>query len=246
MICRPRHQVEIAAQRLEEQGASVYGLPMVEIAPPMNMSLLQDALRNLEQFDWVIFTSANGVEAVSREMELLGIHKDALRSRRLAVIGPATAASLERHFRAPDLIPETFVSEAIADSLTEIKGLRFLLPRADIARPDLANALEAKGGIVQRVAAYRIQPTNPEVSLSSPPDYITLTSAAITQAAVDALNGAGKADWWNISKVVCIGPITAERAKSLNIPVAAVAKEYTIEGLAQAILDLEEQDHARV
>lgn len=238
MVTRPEHQSGGLKATLESLGAKVAIVPVIEIVPPADTTQLDSALRNLDSYDWVVFTSVNGVEAVRERLQALGISPDSLCGLKLAAIGPATSEAMAASFRAPDLMPAEFVSERIADALPEVPGLRFLLARADLARKDLAEALRAKGARVDEVAAYRIVRRAAAKDLpADEPDAITLTSAEVARATVDLLKSEGKAHWLTRSALVCIGPITAAAVRELGLRPAATAAAYDSAGLTRALID---------
>lgn len=236
LVTRPQHQAKEMADPLEALGANVLLMPTIAIAPTEDLPRLDDALRNLDRYDWIVLTSVNGVEAVRQRMEDLAIPFGSLTRAKLAAIGPATARAMETVFRQPDLVPEEYVSEAIAEGLGGVAGQRFLLARADLARRDLAEILFARGAAVEEVCAYRIVRASNEIPGDEVPDYITLTSSEAARATYDALQQADKSHWFGKSAIVCIGPITAATVRDLGYEPAAVASEYTIPGLIDAIV----------
>lgn len=239
LVTRPKGQAESFASKLQEVGAIPVLLPAIEIQPLEDTSDLDANLRRLEQFDWVIFTSVNGVAAVQDRLRAVGISPERLGGRKLAAIGPATAAALEELCRHPDLMPEEYVAEAIGHALGNVQGLRFLLARADIARPDLAELLKAGGAQVTEVAAYRIKSAaQSDFSSMARPDFITLTSSSAAKSTLERLVSGGKSDWLKESAIVCIGPITADTVRTMGYPVAATAAEYTTEGLVRKLEEL--------
>lgn len=235
-------------------------MPAIEIKPPFSFGPLDTALRDLEGYDWVVLTSVNGVKSISIRMAELGIPIEKLSSRKLAAIGPATAAELERVARKPDLVPAEYVSEAIAEAIRELSSAgfqpavgapavhgpqRFLLARADIARRDLAHLLRAEGAEVDEIAAYRIVRGKGSADLpDQAPDYITLTSSSAARNAYEMLKEKGLEGWMTSSALVCIGPITSRAVRELGFEVAAEATEYTSAGLIKALTS-HAQDFAR-
>ncbi|MBI1334689.1 MAG: hypothetical protein GC165_17615 [Armatimonadetes bacterium] len=238
LITRPKGQAGLLNAPLQELGAEVFSMPAIEIAPLEDTSKLDTALSQLETYDWVVLTSVNGVASVRDRMVTLGIDQSKLSSRRLAVIGPATAAALENDFRAPDAMPEQYVSESIMEVLGDVKGKRFLLARADLARRELPDMLRAEGAIVDEVNAYRIVRASEETVLPDrSPDYITLTSAAAARNTIDTLKEKGHADWLRSANLACIGPITESAVREAGFEPAVIAHEFTIPGLVEAIVE---------
>ncbi|HVT12311.1 MAG TPA: uroporphyrinogen-III synthase [Fimbriimonadaceae bacterium] len=238
LVTRPKAQAEGLVAELEGLGAAVFTMPVIEILPPESTNPLDAALKNLDVYDWVVLTSVNGVKAVAMRMGELGIPVENLRHKRLAAIGPATAEALERFVRKPDLIPEQYVSEAIAAGLGKVHGMNFLLARADIARRDLADLLRQGGARVDEVAAYRIVRGEGPVSLPDvAPNYITLTSSSAARGTLEILRENGRAAWMAESALACIGPITAGTVRELGYTVAVEAEEYTVPGLVKALVE---------
>ncbi len=238
LVTRPRGQASQLGDKLAELGAIPVQLPAIEIAPPLDYTEFDSALRNIKTFDWVVFTSVNGVKAVTARMDHLKFSRDALSSRKIAVIGPSTADALALAFRAPDMVPHEYVSEALADTLGDVSGLSFVLLRADIARKDLAIELRRKGAKVTEIAVYRIvsEETTRLADTEPRPDYITLTSSASALATLAKLREAGHEEWLRKVPIACIGPITAKTVRDLGYKVAVGADEYTIPGLVEAIV----------
>jgi uroporphyrinogen-III synthase len=221
VITRPEPDAARLADRLRALGAVPLVLPSIEIEftdPPE----LDRALKDLSGYHWVVFTSRNGVEAVFRRTgRLVG--------PKVAAIGPATAEALREHGVTPDLVPAEYVAEAILAALHEVRGLRFLLPRADIAREALADGLRRRGAAVDEVAAYRTRPLTRRPELSGPVDAVTFTSSSTVRGFL--AGGPVPAG----AKVICIGPITAQTARECGLTVTAVAGQYTEDGLIAAL-----------
>jgi uroporphyrinogen-III synthase len=241
LVTRPKAQAEGLVTELEALGATVYAMPVIQIAPLESTGRLDEALTHLDRYDWIVLTSVNGVKAVAERLEALSIPSAKLGEKRLATIGPATAAELEKIARKPDLMPDEYVSEAIAAMFSSAgdspAGKRFLLARADIARKDLANLLREQGAIVDEVAAYRIIRGEGTAELpKEAPDYITLTSSSAARGTYEILKENGHADWMERSAIVCIGPITSGTVHELGFEVAAEAKEYTVPGLVKVLM----------
>jgi uroporphyrinogen-III synthase len=239
LVTRPRHQQSDFADRLVELGAQVIAMPAIEIEDLESYDDFDDALGRLETFDWVVFTSVNGVAAVTSGLDRLHIPRSTLAGRKLAAIGPATAAALAEACREPDLVPAEYVAEALDRELPNAEGQKILLARADIARRDLAISLVARGALVEEVAVYRIVPASPPADLPlESPDFIALTSSASALRTRDLLVNCGRGHWLLHSKVVCIGPITEGTVREMGVEVAATAKDYTIPGLIRAMTEL--------
>lgn len=257
LVTRPRHQASAMVARLEELGAVVSLLPTVEIREPDDWSPVDRALAQLSSYQWLAFTSANGVEAFVRRLRHTGRDLRALGSVRLAVIGPATADALRRYHLEPDLIPSPYDSESLASALLpHVAGQRVLLARADRGRDVLREHL-SKVAEVEQIAVYSqvdAIDANDEALQTlrrGEIDFITLTSSNIARSLLRPLTqpspppggegwGEGVAEriYLGAVRLVSISPITSAAIRELGLPVAAEAREYTAEGVVQAILGL--------
>jgi hydroxymethylbilane synthase len=233
MVTRPLEQAGAFSAALREAGAEVVLCPLIAIEA---LPVPEDLIALLPGYDWIVFTSANGVE---RFFEVLS-GSPAPAAVKVAAIGPETAARLASYGAHAHLVPERFVAEDLADSLGEAAapGSRVLLARARGSRDLLVERLRARGFEVDVVELYRAVPP-PNVSarlrrlLDAGVDVITLTSSSSARHLVEALGGralpAGV-------QVACIGPITAASARELGLPVAIIAEEYTARGLRDALV----------
>jgi uroporphyrinogen-III synthase len=237
LVTRSKKQAGRLGSELEARGAIPIVLATTEILEPENWDPLDQALRNLSDFDWVVFTSSNAVEAVARRMGAIGLIPAALMDRKLAVVGPATGEALERFFRAADAMPGTFVASSVCECLGCLEDQKVLLPRGDLARADLPLALNTAGATVLEVTAYCTVPVDEkcDFGLTERPDAITFASAESARTAVVKLRQAGIGDWLSELPLVCIGPVTAESVRELGLEPAAVAAEFTIPGLIEAL-----------
>lgn len=233
LVTRPRAQAADLCDKLIGLGAQPIVFPTIEIAPLEDTSKLDQVISELAKYQWIIFTSANGVKAF---WDRGGASLKLVPTQHLAAIGPATAQALtQRHVKA-NLIPEEYIAEAIVESIGDVSGQCILLPRADIAREALAIELRRRGAIVDEVAAYRTLPAEPDpeglAELKCGVDVITFTSSSTVRNFV-ALVGkdTGKAI------IACIGPITLQTAFECGFSVDVMATEYTVDGLVQALVD---------
>lgn len=243
-ITRPPAQAGLLASRLAALGARVTALAAIAIAPLEDTTALDAALGQLASYDWVIFTSVNGVQAVETRMHALGLGWEQRGNARLAAIGPATATALARVGAPADAIPDEYIAEAIAETLGAVAGQRILLLRADIARRTLAEMLAERGAAVDEVAAYRTvqQTVAPErvreVFAGEPPDALTFTSASTVRGLITSLAGAGLPvpETLHGTLLAAIGPITAATLREYGLEPSVVAAEYTIPGLVAALV----------
>jgi uroporphyrinogen III methyltransferase/synthase len=248
VVTRAREQAGSLVERLRELGAEPLVCPAISIAPLEDFSLLDAAIARLDAYDWVVFTSVNGVRAFVSRLSAVGGNIRDLCSRRIAAIGPATEAELRAIGCAPDFVPDTYVAEAIIVQIEDVEGKRILLPRADIARQALATGLRERGATVDEVAAYRTVHAGESTPLADllsggTVDAVTFTSSSTVRYTIEGMVEAGldratATDLLNQTAIVCIGPVTAATAAELGLRVAAVASEYTTEGLVTALLAL--------
>ncbi|MCL5265913.1 MAG: uroporphyrinogen-III C-methyltransferase [Chloroflexi bacterium] len=248
LVTRAREQAGALSRLLEEKGAVAVEVPTVRIEPPTDADPFERAIAQLESYDWVIFTSANGVNAFMNKLGELDQDVRALKGARLCAIGPATAAELKRYRLRIDFVPDEFVAEAVIEGLRKlgVGGKRILLPRAEVAREVLPVQLREAGAAVDEVAAYRTTPAQSHSEqavrrfLDREIDIVTFTSSSTVRNLVAILeaNGRNRASRLLDATVnACIGPITAQTAEELGIRVDVVAREYTIKGLVDAVVE---------
>ncbi|HSR30118.1 MAG TPA: uroporphyrinogen-III C-methyltransferase [Anaerolineae bacterium] len=242
LVTRTREQASALSARLRALGAEAVELPTIRIAPPEDCTPLDGAIAGLQNTNWIVFTSANGVRHFWERLAKAGRDSRALHGVRLAAIGPATAAELGARGLCADYVPGEYVAEAVAAGLGDVRGLRILLPRADIARPALAHLLREGGAEVIEVTAYRT--LRPEADpdelreLLARITAVTFTSSSTVRNLADMAREAGLDLPLALghAMIACIGPITAETARETGLPVHVMAEEYTIEGLVEALV----------
>jgi uroporphyrinogen III methyltransferase/synthase len=252
LVTRPRHQAAGLMARLEELGAVPYLLPAVEVRDPPDWSPVDEALAGLARYQWLVFTSSNGVHALVRRLRQTGRDLRALGSVRLAVIGPSTAEALRGYHLEPDLTPATYTSEALAAALKErATGQGVLLARADRGRDVLRQELAAVA-TVDQVAVYsqvdsvEADSTVLEALRRGDIHYVTLTSSNIARSLARVVDEPTRARLRSgMVKVVTISAVTSQEVRALGWPVAAAAKEATAEGVVAALVALrdEEMEH---
>jgi uroporphyrinogen-III synthase len=234
--------------------------PVIRIMPPQNWELLDSALgklflvdsRNLPYYTWLIFTSANGVHIFCERLLGLGFDTQNLADVRVAAIGPATAAALARYGITADLVPGEYVAESVAAALIEdtqrrgesLEGKRILLPRAAEARQVLVTGLQQAGAIVDEVIAYTTLAAAADdeqghevlrLLQNGQIDIITFTSSSTVRNFMQWLTNCDA----GLFKIACIGPITSRTARELGLKVDIEAREFTINGLVEAIVQSE-------
>ncbi len=242
LITRPRGQAEAFAAALQAAGALPMLFPAIAIAPMEDTGELDQALRNLAEYDWLVLTSVNGVRMVWRRLQDLGL-PGLPPSLLVAAIGPKTAEALRRRGVEPAFVPGEFIAEAIAPGLEPLQGRRVLLLRAEIARPALAQAIRQAGGEAVEIPVYRTLAVQPEAgalqALLEGVDVVTFTSSSTVHNFAAALRQVGidPARLPGAPVMACIGPITAQAAREEGLPVDVVAEEYTTQGLLHALQD---------
>ena len=258
LVTRSRAQASALSQLLLEHGALPIEVPAIEVGPPQSFDDLDSALREVQTYSWVVFTSANAVKAVFERLRSLGQDARALYRVQVAAIGPATARALQERGIHPDLVPEEYVSEALVEAFKglgemgkldkvdkKLSGVRVLLPRADAARPALPEGLKALGAQVHQVDAYitgsaRDSAQLARKALTEGIDIATFASSSTVANLLAMLDG--EASLLNEATIACIGPVTADTARDLGLRVDIVARDYTIPGLVQALVDYFESE----
>lgn len=240
LVTRARVQASALTEKLTALGAACIEAPVIRIAPPADgYAALDGAIAELNAYQWLIFTSVNGVEHFFARLHAAGKDTRALGYARVAAIGAATSAALRAFGIRADLVPPEFRAEAVAEELRPLlpPRARILLPRAQEARDVLPDTLRAHGAIVDVVAAYETVPEIEDVAIaqrlaSGEIDMVTFTSSSTVKNLVKML---GNITPLQQVKIACIGPVTADTARSFALEPDIVAKEYTIDGLVRSI-----------
>jgi len=241
LVTRAREQASSMAAKLMALGAEPLILPSIAILPPESTEELDGALQRLHEFDWVVFTSANAVRLVWDRVNALGLDARAFAGVRLGAIGSATgAAMLGRGLRA-DFVPQRHTSEAMVTEIGSVRGQRILLPRSDIAPPDLAEGLGQKGAEVEAVVAYRTAPARPQPEIleelaQGQVDIATFTSSSTVANLSVLVAPRSLGEVLEGCFVACIGPVTTSTARQLGVRVDLVAEVHTVDGLVEALV----------
>ena len=268
LVGRARHQAGSLSAELRKLGAQVIEIPFIQIRKPRSFRPLDSALKSLGNYDWLILTSVNGVEAMWSRLEKLRMavksrkgheftraaegtrNKAALTAAgppRIAAIGPATKKAIELRGFKVDVVPKVYVAESVVRSLSrKVKGKQVLLVRAKVARDVIPNELRKAGAHVDVVEAY--ETVVPEASrrrlqavLQAPskrPDVVTFTSSSTVKNFVELLGRSRTAKILNGMHMASIGPVTSATLRELGLPVDIAAREFTIPGLVTAIVDV--------
>jgi uroporphyrinogen III methyltransferase/synthase len=243
VVTRTREQASELVDRFTDLGAECLEFPTIRTVPPVDLSEMDQAIQHIEDYNWIIFTSPNGVRYFFNRIKMLNLDLRILKGIQVGVIGPATARVLaEYHLRA-DLIPKKYQAEYLLEALSHLPltNQKILIPRATQARDVLPEGLKKMGAEVSVVPAYQTLPVlegkGPlEEKLSQGAiDCLTFTSSSTVINFLALFPGKEIRTWLNKVVVACIGPITAQTAGDHGLPVHIVAEEYTIPGLVRAI-----------
>ena len=276
LVTRTREQASVLSEGLQRLGAIPVEFPTIRIVPPSDWTQLDSTLMRLYlsastkeaentsyRYEWLVFTSANGVHICLQRLQQLGYDPHMLQHIRIATIGPATADALTTYGLTADIIPDAYVAEGVAEAIIEdarqhgivLNGQHILLARAAEARKVLAIMLRNAGAIVDDVPAY--------YTLTAAVDdergrnvwtmlhqrqitIITFASSSTVRNFIAWVKQCEEATGVtllpsSLPTIACIGPITSQTARELNLTVAIEAKEFTIDGLLKAIVKYEEK-----
>jgi uroporphyrinogen-III synthase len=245
LVGRARHQASALSRGLKVLGADVIEIPFIEIRRPRSFKPLDSALKRIAQYDWLILTSVNGVEALSARMKQLKIRRSQLAHLYIAAIGPATKTAIEKLGLKVVVVPQRYIAESAVKSLKKkVKGKRVLLARAKVARDVIPRELRKAGASVDVVEAYEtVVPQSSKIRLRSlmnnpkfRPHLITFTSSSTVKHFVELLGWQDRIQLDGI-KFASIGPVTSATLRDFGFPVNVEAAEYTIAGLIEALIE---------
>lgn len=243
VVTRARAQASDLVERLTELGANCLEYPTIEVVPAEDVAPLDAAIQNLPTYDWLIFTSVNGVKYFFERLFDLGKDVRALHHVRTAVIGPATAERLREQGLRSDIVPASYRAESVIEAFAEenVAGQRILIPRAAEARPILPEELRRMGAEVDEITVYHTRP----VADNAPAlvddlengriDMVTFTSSSTVKHFHAMLPADRRTQLMGKVQSASIGPITTETAEDLGFQVHVTADEFTIPGLCKAI-----------
>lgn len=251
VITRARKQSDTFASNLESLGAKVLSCPTIEIVPPDSYELLDEAIENLYGYDWIIFTSVNGIEYFLQRFESLGHDITELYDLRVCAVGEATAVYLRDSDIHVDVVPRLFSAEGVFEALSDYVGgiaqlarLNILLPRAAVARDYLPNTLEAAGARVDDIPVYKtIAAKSPEFAKVKAMiqgggiDCITFTSPSTITNFAQLFETNDLSEILEDVKVACIGEITSTTATEFGLVTKIRPFESTIQALTNAIVE---------
>jgi len=241
LITRAQGQTKEFSSLLKSYGAISIPFPTIEIAPPEDWRQVDEAIEKLDAYDWVIFTSVNGVRSFIQRLKDKGRGVDALVGKKICAIGPRTQGELEGMGLTVSFIPQEYRAEGVIEGLKArgIKGQKILLPRARGARKVLPEALREAGAVVDEVEVYQaVKPAQGKNSLEAilkkGIDVVAFTSSSTVRNFMDLLSDKSV---MNGVKVAVIGPITAETARNYGLEPHIKPREYTIPALVEAIVE---------
>jgi uroporphyrinogen III methyltransferase/synthase len=227
---------------LSALGAEVVEVPTIEIRDPASWEPLDGAIRRLQEFDYLLVTSANGVRNFLSRFEACGRDLRDLRGLTIGAIGPATAAEFAKTGIKVDLLPREYRAEGLLEALggRDLRGKAFLIPRAKVARDLVPRALAEKGARVEVVEAYQtVVPQLPREELerlfTPPPAVITFTSSSTAQNFAKLVGEDRVAALLSGVAIASIGPVTSETVRKLGLRVSIEASESTLASLVRAI-----------
>ncbi len=249
LVGRARHQASSLSAGLRSLGAAVIEIPFIEIRQPQSYRPLDDALKSIRNYDWLILTSANGVEAMWERVRKLRITRRTLQHLQIAAIGPATKKAIVKHGLKVKMVPEEYVAESVVKGLRDkVNGKRVVLIRAKVARDVIPEELRAAGAEVDVVEAYEtVVPEKSRARLralmknaSRRPHIVTFTSSSSARNFAELLGnvktGCLGVGWLKHVLFASIGPVTSATLRELQMPAAIEAREFTMGGLIRAIV----------
>lgn len=245
VVTRSRDQASELVRQLTELGADVLEIPTISIQPPKNLAPLREAIACIGTYDWLVFTSPNGVDGFFREFYRKHPDIRDLGGLKIAAVGTATAQKVIEHHLAVDLQPEEFTGAALLEAFRKelsCENLKFLLPRGDLADKALARGLEDLGGMVDDLEAYQTVPATDDANghrarlLAEGADCLTFSSSSTVTNFCALLDVPALVKRFPQMRVISIGPQTTKAAEEHQLEVVAEADPHTIPGLAATVL----------
>lgn len=244
VVTRSREQASVLSCRIKDLGGEALEFPAITIAEPEDFAPLDEAIRKVGGYQWIIFTSVNGVEVFFKRLKRLGGDIRSLQGARICAIGPKTRERLEDFCLQVEYVPAEYRAEAVLEGLKGklLPGERVLLPRADIAREILPETLKKMGAVVDDVTAYCTLKGSgnvfhlKELLKEKQVDYVTFTSSSTVRNFAELL-GEDYRELLDGVRLASIGPITSKTARELGLTINIEAGEYTIDGLIDAVLE---------
>ncbi len=239
LVTRPKEQAEHFVRLLESEGARTITYPTIEIKAPASFRVLDRAIKNIRKYDWILFTSVNGVSWFLERLRVKGKDLRELYGIKIAAIGEKTAESLERSGIGVEIVPRDFRAEGLIDIFSgmDVEGSKFLIPRAKTARSILPDTLRRMGALVDVAPAYETVPPQSQdiksikkIIKDGDIDVLTFTSSSTARNFFDQVGKIPKD-----TVIACIGPITAGTVRELGYDTEIMPDKYTVEALSRAI-----------
>ena len=245
LITRPEDQARDFIKALSELGARCLLYPAIKIIPPASWEALDKAIEELSEYNWILFTSVNGVRYFFERLNAAKKDARQLKGIKVGVIGPKTSEALMDKGIRPDIMPEKYLAEGIIEELKRfyLKGKKVLLPRPVNARDYLPKKLSDLGAVIQEVEAYKtVKPEYSEDNINDLVrggriDVITFTSPSAVSNFIDLFEGKPIYNKISEAKIACIGPITAQKAIDKGLTVDITPENYSVDALTKAIVN---------
>jgi len=251
VITRPMAQYESFANKIKGSGGEPICFPLIEVIPVDNFSALDKSLGDLASYEWLIFTSINGVRIFWERSSKLGL-ESIPNNLKVAAVGSKTAQALIEVGISPNFTPDEYISDAIISGLGILKNKKMLLPRALISRDTLPKMIRKAGGLVDDIPIYRTIPVIPDQlayeAVEEKVDAVTFTSSSSVESFATLIKSRGK-DQLKLKgnpAYAFIGPITAQTARDYKLPISLIAETYTTEGLTDALIEFFIKQGARL
>lgn len=247
VVTRAREQASGLVEGLKNRGAHVVQCPTIRVAAPDDFAPLENALSQLSSFQWIVFTSANGVEKFWGKLRERGLDARAFGAAQVAAIGPATVTALESRGLFPDFVPQSSISESVAQGLLErgAGGARVLVARAQQSREVIEKVLRDAGAEVTVAPCYQTLPDESnaprvrEMLGNGEVDWVTFTSSSTVRNFLDAVGEELVASTRASFRIACIGPITAQTARDCGLEPDAIAPNAGVDSLVETLLQCE-------
>lgn len=244
VVTRAKKQAQPFINLLEQAGAHVVSFPTIEVVAPDSLKSMDKGINCIKEYDYLVFTSANGVEPFISRMRRLRKDIRSLNGIKIAAIGEMTAHALREYFLYPEIVPETFTSECLAEEFKKegIRGKHVLLIRSKLANDILPRQLKRMGAKVDEVSAYTVQKADVDTKkikqlfMNREINLISFTSPSTFNGFVSLMKGESVAKLLKGVKVAAIGPVTKKAITGQGIKVAVTATKHTVPGLVDAIL----------
>jgi uroporphyrinogen III methyltransferase/synthase len=245
VVTRSRDQASVFAEKLIDLGATTIEFPTIDVVPPSSWDELDGSIHSIESYNWIIFTSANAVKFFMDRLRGLGKDLRMLKGISLCTVGPKTAEALESYGLRADLVPTEFKAEGVLAALggVAVKGLKFLIPRAKVAREIIPDKLRELGADVTVATAYEnVKPVadverTKKLFENRKIAAVTFTSSSTVHNFIEIL---GQKEYKTLMQgvvVACIGPVTAKTAEEYGLKIDIMPKEYTIPALVAAMAE---------